>query len=403
MGDVKVTDAKTLPTASDNEILVVEPYSGIPTPNNRLANGIYFSFKKIWYNFSKYLVPNNRTITINGDTKDLSRNRDWTVETGAIDSIADTNTVDLNIDVNKELTANVKYQNTSDIDISDDASGLKADLTATGVAAATYGDASNIPQFTVDSKGRITNAVDIPVTIPSVTPSALTRTNDTNVTLTLNGTPATSLLKAVELVVGWTGTLADSRIASAATWNAKEPAITWAQGDLLYGTGTNTYTKLAKNTSATRYLSNTGTSNNPAWAQIDLSNGVTGVLPASNGGSAAWVNYSGTTTVGGFSSITLAQVWYQVNYKSITVYFFIQGTSNATTVTFTLPTAHTSNYTGIYVGSFSRNNGTTLTTPPGISISSSSTTVNVFRDIAQAAWTNSGDKRCGGSFIYQID
>jgi len=55
--------------------------------------------------------------------------------------------------------------------------------------------------------------------IPSVTPSALTRVNDTNITLTLGGTPATSLLQAVSLTLGWTGTLADSRIASASNWN----------------------------------------------------------------------------------------------------------------------------------------------------------------------------------------
>jgi len=58
-------------------------------------------------------------------------------------------------------------------------------------------------------------------TIPSVTPAALTKTDDTNVTLTLGGTPATSLLQAVSLTLGWTGTLADARIASASTWNAK--------------------------------------------------------------------------------------------------------------------------------------------------------------------------------------
>jgi hypothetical protein len=56
----------------------------------------------------------------------------------------------------------------------------------------------------------------------------------------------------------------------------------YSQGDLLYyNTGT-TFTALSKNASATRYLSNTGTTNNPAWAQIDLSNGVTGVLAKAN-------------------------------------------------------------------------------------------------------------------------
>lgn len=58
----------------------------------------------------------------------------------------------------------------------------------------------------------------------------------------------------------------------------------YSQGDLLYyNTGT-TLTALAKNTTATRYLSNTGTNNNPAWAQVNLANGVTGTLPVGNGG-----------------------------------------------------------------------------------------------------------------------
>lgn len=60
-----------------------------------------------------------------------------------------------------------------------------------------------------------------------------------------------------------------------------------AQGDLLYGSATDTWSRLAKNTSSTRYLSNTGTSNNPAWAQIDMTNGVTGTLPVANGGTGA--------------------------------------------------------------------------------------------------------------------
>lgn len=57
-----------------------------------------------------------------------------------------------------------------------------------------------------------------------------------------------------------------------------------AQGDILYANAANALVTLAKNTSATRYLSNTGTSNNPAWAQVDLTNGVTGTLPVGNGG-----------------------------------------------------------------------------------------------------------------------
>jgi len=41
--------------------------------------------------------------------------------------------------------------------------------------------------------------------------AALTSVNDTNVTLTLGGTPATSLMKAVSITAGWTGQLAPAR------------------------------------------------------------------------------------------------------------------------------------------------------------------------------------------------
>lgn len=57
---------------------------------------------------------------------------------------------------------------------------------------------------------------------------------------------------------------------------------TFSQGDIVYASAANTLAALAKNTSATRYLSNTGASNAPAWAQVNLANGVTGDLPLAN-------------------------------------------------------------------------------------------------------------------------
>jgi len=57
---------------------------------------------------------------------------------------------------------------------------------------------------------------------------------------------------------------------------------TVAQGDLLIASASNTLASLPKDTNATRYLSNTGTNNAPAYAQVDLSNGVTGNLPVTN-------------------------------------------------------------------------------------------------------------------------
>lgn len=57
------------------------------------------------------------------------------------------------------------------------------------------------------------------------------------------------------------------------------------QGDILYGSAADVLSALPKNVTASRYLSNSGATNNPAWAQVDLTNGVTGNLPVTNLGS----------------------------------------------------------------------------------------------------------------------
>lgn len=67
----------------------------------------------------------------------------------------------------------------------------------------------------------------------TITPSALTKVDDTNVTITLGGTPTTALLQTTSLTLGWTGTLADSRIASATTWNAKVSSLYTKSGVIL--------------------------------------------------------------------------------------------------------------------------------------------------------------------------
>lgn len=65
-----------------------------------------------------------------------------------------------------------------------------------------------------------------------------------------------------------------------------------SQGDILYASSTSTLSALTKASAASRYLSNTGTSNNPAWAQVDLANGVTGNLPVANLGSGSGASAS---------------------------------------------------------------------------------------------------------------
>jgi len=106
-----------------------------------------------------------------------------------IQSISDTNTVDLDVTA-ANLTGNVRYQDTTEIDLSDDAGGLKADLKTTTVTPGTYGDATNVSQVTFDSKGRATVAANVPITFPSDFIQSISDTNTVDLDVTANNLTA---------------------------------------------------------------------------------------------------------------------------------------------------------------------------------------------------------------------
>ena len=80
------------------------------------------------------------------------------------------------------------------------------------------------------------------------------------------------------------------------------PAIMTTAGDIIYASASNTPARLAKDTNSTRVLTNTGTSNVPAWAQVTLTSGVTGTLPVGNGGTGITSLGSGVATFMGTPS-----------------------------------------------------------------------------------------------------
>ena len=69
----------------------------------------------------------------------------------------------------------------------------------------------------------------------SATPAALSKTDDTNVTLTLSGTPASALLQATGIAAGWSGTLSAAR-------GGFGMSVAASSGVPLFATGVPTFT-----------------------------------------------------------------------------------------------------------------------------------------------------------------
>ena len=80
------------------------------------------------------------------------------------------------------------------------------------------------------------------------------------------------------------------------------PAVMSSQGDVLFASGSNTPARLAKSTTTTQYLANTGTNNNPAWNEVALATGVSGTLPVGNGGTGQTSLTTGAILIGNATS-----------------------------------------------------------------------------------------------------
>lgn len=201
-----------------------------------------------------------------------------------------------------------------------------------------------------------------------ITGAALTAGNDTNVTLTLGGTPATALLRAASITAGWTGQLSLARGGTNANLTASNGGIVYSDASalaILAGTATAslpllsgsntapTWATIAYPGSATSggipYFSSTtamassallaanqlvlgggagtapatlgslGTTTTvlhgnaagaPTFGAVDLATDVTGTLPVPNGGTgaASFTAYAvlcgGTTSTGAFQNVS---------------------------------------------------------------------------------------------------
>lgn len=144
------------------------------------------------------------------------------------------------------------------------------------------------------------------VTSAHITGNALTRTDDTNVTATLGGSPTTALVNAASITLGWTGQLAITRggtgaATSQAAINAMHPTPSGA-GTIAYYNGTN-WVALAGNATGTRVLQE-DSSGVPSWVVAGTGTVTSAQIAAGNG-----ISVSGTCTITISGTCTVARVF----------------------------------------------------------------------------------------------
>lgn len=182
------------------------------------------------------------------------------------------------------------------------------------------------------------------------TGAALTRVSDTNVTLTLGGTPTTALLNAASITAGWTGTLAAARGGT----DGASPT----DDSVMVGSGTAWITKTLTSCSTASSAVTYNTSTN-AWGCNTISSG-------SPGGSDTQIQYNNATAFGG----SAAFIW------NDTTHTLSLGNAATPPLIGTVVTATTGTPMTVYAGDCSGASCTasTLLIRAGQGTSSSSTT-----------------------------
>lgn len=111
-----------------------------------------------------------------------------------------------------------------------------------------------------------------------------------------------------------------------------------------------------------------------------------------------WTDYSATSTVTGWASFTTKHIYYKRIGKLVFVAFFLDGTSDATSASFTLPYALAA-APAIQTPIRTRDNTGSRDTG-ALTITAGASTVNLQPTAASVTWTASGTKEARGQFCY---
>lgn len=162
-------------------------------------------------------LTSNQTISLNtpGTLSGTSTNSSTTNHTHAITGAVLSRTNDTNVTLTLGGSPSTALLNAASLtlgwtgQLSLSRGGTNANLTAVN-GGIVYSTASALAITSAGTSGQILKSAGAASPTWN-TPAALTRTNDTNVTLTLGGSHATSLINAASLTLGWTGQLSVGR------------------------------------------------------------------------------------------------------------------------------------------------------------------------------------------------
>ncbi len=158
---------------------------------------------------------------------------------------------------------------------------LGGPLITSGSFASTMTMTSNT-NITLPISGTLATTNQLPV------PAALTKIDDTNVTLTLGGTPSTALLQSTSITAGWSGTLSMAR-------GGTGTSLTASNGGIFYSNDSNG--AILAGTATSGQILRSGSNSAPIWS--------TATYPATT--TVNQLLYSNTTnTVAGLSTVNSA-------------------------------------------------------------------------------------------------
>jgi len=114
----------------------------------------------------------------------------------------------------------------------------------------------------------------------------------------------------------------------------------------------------------------------------------------------AWTDYTGTSTVVGWSSFTTKQIWYKIIGKTMIIRYHLAGTSDSTTTTFTFPATSISDSSQFVVTSAVDSGAAAVA---GLTRVDPATSVVILRrTVNGATYTASGTKVAIGTITLEI-